>query len=213
MTKIAFKSLATIAVLAIGACTHDAEVYDRMTPVSVRHPITVEPSIRELQISAGAHGLTEADRLRVRAVAREYLAVGHGPFVIASAGGRTQADAIAAAQKEGVSRDRIEIATYHGGSGAVISYTMYTATGPECGNFGEDITFSPENKSSPNFGCATQKNMAAMLEDPRDLIAPRGEEPASSARRATVIKAYREGQNTAAARTDQDSGAVSTVGR
>jgi pilus assembly protein CpaD len=212
MTKIAFKSLTAIAILALGACTHDAEVANRITPVSVRHPISVEPQIRELQVGSGSQGLSEADRQRVRAVAREYLAVGHGQLMIASSGGRTATDAIAAAEREGVPRGRIEVASYSGG-GAVISYTMYTATGPECGNFSENVGVSPENMRTPNFGCATQRNLAAMVEDPRDLIAPRGEEPASSARRATVIKAYREGQNTAAARTDQDSGAVSTVGR
>jgi pilus assembly protein CpaD len=210
MTKFAFKSLTAIAILALGACTHDAEIAHRVTPTDVRHPIAVEPQVRELQVGSGSQGLSEADRLRVRAVAREYLAVGHGQLMIAGSG-KSSSDAIAAAQKEGVSRDRIEVASYSGG--AVISYTMYTATGPDCGDFSQNVGVSPENLKTPNFGCATQRNLAAMVEDPRDLIAPRGEEPASSARRATVIKAYREGQNTAAARTDQDSGAVSTVGR
>jgi pilus assembly protein CpaD len=212
MTKIAFKSFTAIAILALGACSHDAEIAHRITPVDVRHPISIEPQIRELQVGSGSQGLSEADRQRVRAVAREYLAVGHGNLMIASAGGRTTTDAVAAAEKEGVPRSRIEVASYTGG-GAVVSYTMYTATGPECSKFGQNLAVSYENMQTPNFGCATQRNLAAMVEDPRDLIAPRGEEPASSARRATVIKAYREGQNTAAARTDQDSGAVSTVGR
>jgi pilus assembly protein CpaD len=211
MTKIAFNSFAAIAVLALTACTHDADVVERIVPVDVRYPITVEPQVREVEVTAGAQGLNAADRLRVQSVAREYLAVGHGHLVVA-ASGRTQSDIIAAVQREGVSRDRIETASPVG-QGAVVAYTMYTATGPECGDFSEDLAFTPDNKRSPNFGCASQRNVAAMVEDPRDLLAPRGEEPASSARRATVIKAYREGQNTAAARTDQDSGAVSTVGR
>ena len=225
MTKIALNGFAAIAVLALGACTtSDAELAQRIQPVEVRHPIVVEPHIREMRIASNPAGLSEEDRASIRSAAREYLTGGHGKITLATPDGsggkraavKTLSDTMAVMENAGVPRNRIEVASYAGGAGGdavLVSYMTYTATGPDCGDFSEDISHSPDNQPTLNFGCASQRNLAAMVEDPRDLIAPRGEEPASSARRATVLKAYREGQVTAATRNDQDSGAVSTVGR
>ena len=38
-----------------------------------------------------------------------------------------------------------------------------------------------ENRPYWNFGCATQRNLAAMVDNPADLVQPRGEAPAYSA--------------------------------
>jgi pilus assembly protein CpaD len=38
-----------------------------------------------------------------------------------------------------------------------------------------------------NLGCATQRNMAAMVANPADLVQPRGESPAYEQRRSDAI--------------------------
>jgi pilus assembly protein CpaD len=57
-----------------------------------------------------------------------------------------------------------------------------------------------------------QHNIAAMVSDPRDLVAPRPMTAADSLRRATVTSNYEKGTPTAAQQTQQQSGAVSDIG-
>jgi type IV pilus biogenesis protein CpaD/CtpE len=46
----------------------------------------------------------------------------------------------------------------------------------------------------PNYGCAYQNNVAAMVANPADLLRQRAELPPDANRRAGVIEAYRAGQ-------------------
>jgi pilus assembly protein CpaD len=63
-----------------------------------------------------------------------------------------------------------------------------------------------------NFGCAVQHNLAAQIENPRDLVEPRALGTSDAMRRATVMNAYEKGTPTAAAKTADQSVAVSNVG-
>ena len=55
-----------------------------------------------------------------------------------------------------------------------------------------------ENRQYWNFGCASQRNLAAMVDNPADLVQPRGETPAYTARRSVAIDKYRKGENPSA---------------
>ena len=61
------------------------------------------------------------------------------------------------------------------------------------------VNSSKENKQYHNLGCASQNNLAAMIANPADLLAPRGMSEIDAARRATVIDNYRQGNQTNAA--------------
>ena len=79
-----------------------------------------------------------------------------------------------------------------------ISYPKITAQAGPCGMWPEDIGPSInrdyfENQPHWNFGCATQRNLAAMVENPADLVQPRAETPAYTMRRTTVMEKYRDG--------------------
>jgi pilus assembly protein CpaD len=50
-----------------------------------------------------------------------------------------------------------------------------------------------------------------MLEDPADLVHPRGEGPPDQMRRQNTFDKYRKGEATAAEKSDQGNGAVSEV--
>ena len=59
---------------------------------------------------------------------------------------------------------------------------MVAEAGP-CGLWPDDLgpSYDPkhfENKQYYNLGCATQRNLAAMVADPADLVQPRAEAPA-----------------------------------
>ena len=53
-----------------------------------------------------------------------------------------------------------------------------------------------ENRQYWNFGCAQQRNLAAMVENPDDLVEPRPEVPSYTGRRTTVLEKYRRGETT-----------------
>ena len=54
-------------------------------------------------------------------------------------------------------------------------------------------------------------NLAAMVADPRDLVAPRTMGVGDTGRRLDVIERYRAGESTASERSEHESGAVSNV--
>jgi pilus assembly protein CpaD len=65
-----------------------------------------------------------------------------------------------------------------------LSYRKISAVAGPCGVWPEDLGLSIanpsyyENKPYYNFGCATQRNLAAMIDNPSDLEQPRSETPA-----------------------------------
>ncbi len=61
-----------------------------------------------------------------------------------------------------------------------------------CGQWNEDILDTTQNRNYENFGCATQKNLAAMVANPEDLLGPRGESEIDATRRTNVINDWRD---------------------
>ena len=55
------------------------------------------------------------------------------------------------------------------------------------------------NLRSPNMGCATQNNLAAMIADPHDLVAPTEAAPRDGAMAARGVQLYRQGELTGSA--------------
>ena len=52
-----------------------------------------------------------------------------------------------------------------------------------------------------------------MVEDPADLVGPRGETPAYTGRRSTALDKYRQGQSTITIDPNADKGRITTVGQ
>jgi pilus assembly protein CpaD len=69
-----------------------------------------------------------------------------------------------------------------------------------------------ENKQYWNFGCASQHNLAAMVDNPHDLVQPRSETPPYTMRRTQVVEKYREGQSTATQYGNGTSAKISDFG-
>ena len=70
-----------------------------------------------------------------------------------------------------------------------------------------------DNREYYNLGCATQRNLAAMVDNPADLIQPRGEGPAYSARRSVALDKYRKGENPAGIYDRYEQGKISDLGK
>jgi pilus assembly protein CpaD len=81
-----------------------------------------------------------------------------------------------------------------------LSYPKIVARVPHpCGEWPDQVmgTYTGfQNGSYHNFGCATQANLAAMVVDPSDLVAPAEIGAADTTREVRVIDKYRKGEKT-----------------
>jgi len=213
--QIALRLAAAAALIAMGSCaaTPDTSPGMMMPDGAANHPITVEPSYRALKLawSPAAGGLSPAEQVQFHAFVADYLAHGNGSIAVsapATLGAQGAAQWFAAGiNAMGVSRDKILIATHDAASGDMrveVNYVSYQAHTDKCGDWSENLAFTLDNSTPKNFGCAVQQNIAAMVADPRDLVQPRGFEPADANRAATVIGNYETGKITAAEKHTSD---------
>ena len=100
-----------------------------------------------------------------------------------------------------------------------LNYPKISAVAGPCGLWPEDLGPSIndksylENKPYYNFGCAYQRNMAAMVDNPSDLVQPRSETPAYTARRTEGFEKYRKGTTTTTTYPEADKAKLSDTGK
>lgn len=80
-----------------------------------------------------------------------------------------------------------------------LNYPRMTAEAGPCGLWPHDLgatmdTAYNQNRPYWNLGCANQRNLAAMVDNPADLVQPRGETGIYEARRSAAIEKYRKGE-------------------
>ena len=207
------------AVLLAGSCTGPMNELTLSNDGAVNHPITVAPHYNTLKLSFSAvdAGLLPDDSARFEDFVTGYLAHASGSISISPPAG---ADAPAAMRyfaerlaALGVPRSRIMVGTHQaGGDGQVeIAYDGYVAQVDPCGDWSKDLAQTAANQSAPNFGCATQHNIAAQDADPRDLIQPQAASAGDATRRSTVLGNYEKGKVTAADKSQDQSAKVSDV--
>ncbi len=198
-----------------------------------RHPIVIkeEPRVVELFIGSKRGTLTGAQRADVLAFAREWRREASGGILIdlpAStpneyAAGSAVHEVRAILAGSGVPADGIVIRPYHTRDPRKlatlrVSYPRIAADAGPCGLWPEDLGTSYgrehwENHEYWNFGCASQRNLAAMVDNPHDLVQPRGETPAYAGRRSTVLDKYHRGESTATTYPESSKGKISDVGQ
>lgn len=217
-----------IACLASAGCASDwTNSSQHAVPVEQRFPIAVEPSMLtvRLRIDEGMQGLAKGEHARVIWAAERWQQRGRGQITVAGpqgspnqrAGEEAMKQAVRKLQESGVPRSAITLAAYPGHEGGeeppvTLSFVTLVAVGPDCGkDWSENLAFTPANTPWPDFGCATQRNLAAAVSDPRDLIEPKPMDSADAARRGKVLNTYRQGTATQTSRKADESGKVSTV--
>lgn len=217
--------LALRTALAVGfaalvcGCNTDKQITgapDVPSDYRLRHPISITEKDHTLQLFVGANrgSLTPAQRAEVLAFGQTWKGRATGGVIIdlpvgssnehSSADSLREIESILAAT--GVPPRGIAVRNYRV-SGRVlatvrISYPLIAAQAGPCGIWPEDIGPSLnrdyfENQPNWNFGCSTQRNLAAMVADPADLVQPREETPIYAQRRTAVMDKYRLGQPTA----------------
>ena len=78
---------------------------------------------------------------------------------------------------------------------ASVTFPIYITSPEECGYTTDYWDFGHDNSIEPNYGCAIQHNIDAMVANPRDLVHPREMTPGrSGARSFYVIEHYQRGE-------------------
>lgn len=215
-----------LGLSALGACAGipDPPEGRAIATAADRHQISVEQSTQNLDIpvASGDRTLAPQEHAALAEFAGQYLRYGHGPLVLSTpAGGANESAAAMLARQArmslseaGLSHAAMTAATYDASgrdnAPIIVGFSRYEARAPECAPLWEqDLAHQSNNQPWESFGCATQANLAALIEDPHDLLAPRGETPRDSGRRDTVFQAYRAGEPTGATRSDDERARVS----
>jgi pilus assembly protein CpaD len=84
-----------------------------------------------------------------------------------------------------------------------LDYTGYSAHTDQCGNWSQASDIA-SNLPMSDFGCSVQHNIAAQLDNPRDLLAPRTMDQADAVRRGVVMGHYQKGEITQATKKTVD---------
>ncbi|MGA2124912.1 MAG: CpaD family pilus assembly protein [Xanthobacteraceae bacterium] len=203
------------------------------TDYRARHPIAIKESARTVQILVGTRRgeLLARQRADVLAFAHAWHREATGGIVIEMPSGtpneRMAAEMLheirsilAAAAVPASSIDLlpyrptipIKLATIR------LTYPRMAAQAGPCGLWPRDLGPSfqrehEENREYWNFGCANQRALAAMVDDPSDLIQPRVEDPVYAARRTTALDKYRKGETTVTTDPNANKGKISDLGQ
>jgi pilus assembly protein CpaD len=208
-----FTILAVLLVgTALGGCWNSPRFKAPFTLANPteRHPIAVKQGEVSLDLAVypGTSGLNESQKGQVYGFLQDYKAQSSDRLLIrAPSGGanetaamRAYDDVRRAMRNAGVKPALVTLEPYFANGDPTaplrMSYLQVVAVPPDCPDWSEDIGRDPQNMSWPNLGCATQRNFAAMVANPEDLLHPRGETPRSGERRDTVWGKYIVGEPT-----------------
>jgi pilus assembly protein CpaD len=213
-----------LAVLAVAGCRPGDDA-TRVAGWSIvdpteRHPIIVSqvPSSISVRVGRGAYGLSPHQRAQVIGFLERYRAsdAGNSKLVIqAPSGSANEVSSMQAVAEMrqlisdmGFSQSNIVVEAYgagRDGSAPIrLSYLRFVAEGPQCGTWPTNLADNPSNLDYPNLGCATQRNLAAQIANPADLIGPRSPGAGSGERRDQVWEKYIKGDSTTAKKTEDE---------
>ncbi|WP_162901228.1 CpaD family pilus assembly protein [Breoghania sp. L-A4] len=193
----------------------------------LRHPIVISEAAETFDIPVGAEtrSLSRQMRESVEGFAREARQEGSGDAeILVPSGSRNEAGAHSIAGevrrvllRAGFAGHRVHIRSYPVGDPRVvaplrIAYSRVKASVHACGRWTDNLASNGANEDYADFGCATQSNLAAMIDNPADLLHPRAEGPADRSRRDTVQGKYREGVSPSGKYAEGVGAKVSDVG-
>ena len=223
--------------VALGACSYAPDaIVTGGTPddYRLRHPIAVTEANRSVVVFVGhaRGGLTVTQRSDVLGLAHTWLNEGTGAITAEVPADTPNARAADATYREirslllagGVPARGITMYHYHPDdpqklATIKLTYTKIAAVAGPCGLWPEDLGPSinnpayNENKPYYNLGCATQRNLAAMIDNPSDLVQPRSETPAYTPRRSKAFEKYRKGDPTTTTYPEAEKAKLSDTGK
>jgi len=232
---VVLKAAALLAVAtALSGCYQTREAADATpTDYRQRHPISIVEGERSMTVFVGTQrgGLAPAQRAEVLAFSRSWRKDGTGSVIIDVPEGTPSQRAVTDTSREIISMLKaaeippaaIRMRQYRSdriGAAAIrISYPRIAAEAGPCGLWPKDLgpggnSNWTENRPYWNHGCATQHNLAAMVDNPADIVQPRASEASAYApRRSVVLEHYRRGESTATNYPNPNQGKISDIGQ
>jgi pilus assembly protein CpaD len=196
--------------MLLAACTGGKDVTSTIpADYRQRHPIVLTHANETLDVFVGnVGGLDYRQKEDIRGFARDYMANGQGPLIAylpadnQTASTNAGLSGIRQTLAGGGASGRLQIAHYHAGAGKAapikLAFAKLKAETPSpCGYEHDEIVPSrfsanASNSQANNFGCTYQRNLAAQVADPRDLVRPRQEGPIDVDKRLAGIERIRE---------------------
>jgi pilus assembly protein CpaD len=223
--------------VALGACQHTS---DEVTTASIpddyrlRHPIAIQEADRSIIVfvGRGRGGISAGQRADVMGLAQLWLQEGTGAISIDmpvdTPNARAAQDSLREIQATfaaaGVPPRAINVRQYHPEdprhmAAIRLNYPKISAVAGPCGLWPDDLGPSIhnkgyyDNKSYYNFGCSNQRNLAAMVDNPSDLVQPRPETPPYWPRRTAAFEKYKKGTSTTTNYPEADKAKLSDTGK
>ncbi len=202
--------LLCVAALALTGCSGRGDTTSSIpADYRQRHPIVLTHANETLDVFTGSvGGLDLRQKEDIRQFAQDYMANGQGPLIAylpaggSTAGTNAGLTGIRQTLAGGGASGRLQIAHYQaqGGHAAPIKLAfakLQASTPSPCGYEHDEIVPSrlaanQVNRQTNNFGCTYQRNLAAQIADPRDLLRPRQEGSIDVDKRLAGIERIRE---------------------
>jgi pilus assembly protein CpaD len=221
-----------LAGLLAGCFQSKSAQLEYPTDYRERHPITLKEGNRRIEVFLGRNrgGLNPSQRADVLSFAQLWKREATSGIIIDVPKGGPTDHAAADSMREvhsilaasGVPGNAVYIRNYRPSATSLasikINYTKMVAEAGPCGQWpqnlgpGQDSSYS-ENRPYYNLGCASQRNLAAMVDNPADLVQPRGEQAGYTGRRTVAIDKYRKGENPSGTYMGYDTGKISGLGK
>lgn len=203
MTNFLLRSAcAGVIALFIGACETDITEHD----TSYAHPTTAQRKTARLDVGPLYAGKpSPADSERIDEFLSAYQTQGDRPLEVTVPGKSTDDPAARehalqlanALMQRGVAAEDINlyVAETQTTGTASVTFPIFVTAPEECGYTSDLWDKGYDNAIDPNYGCALQHNIDAMVANPRDLVHPREATPGRSGVRSFyVIDKYQRGE-------------------
>jgi pilus assembly protein CpaD len=233
-SRSAFRLLAASGLAATLAGCYQTQVAQVEYPNDYRqrHPITLREGVQTVEVMLGRNrgGLNPNQRADVLSFAQEWRREAGSGIILEVPHGGSADHAAADSIKEirsilaatGVPPNAIYQRSFRPTPNSLASiklrYSKLVAEAGPCGQWPADLGPSLnsgfiENRAYWNLGCASQRNLASMVDNPTDLVQPRGEIPAYAPRRTVVMNRYTKGESPSGTYLGYDTGKISDLGK
>lgn len=204
MTRFALTSLAMLmGAVALSAC-QEAEPYSLYDP-HYAFPSSVERRTAYIDVAPFQTGMPgNSDQIRLSEFLAAYHQQGQAPIAVTVTAPRVtdplarhDADQIALwLQHQGVAAADIRLFVNESPvqAGPQLTFPIYVMRERDCGNWSKAATDDHDSSNTANFGCATQKNVDAMVANPRDLITARASTGRDGQRAWQIVDNYQKGK-------------------
>ncbi len=209
------------AVLSLGACATTGGQPARPLPITAleQYPLTAESTTRTVNLRINPNGLSDNQRRALDQVAAQAAWTSGQPVNVEivtsgepssmAAGNHIQAYL----NTHDVKRENLAMRAVSGQPADVVSVNIvsFRARTYDCNESWENLARTGSNQPYVNFGCAVTSNLAAQVDDPRDLAHAHAATATDGARKATILDHYRKGEVTSSASDDASKGTISNA--